>query len=104
MSLGLAYRAFLPRAANATLGDARPQVARDVGDNVLAELELVGNESVALDNRAQLAVDVLACERGLRERDKKVGDLRVALVALARSRDDNDAPRGIREDDVNYLV
>ena len=72
--------------------------------DVLAELEFVGNESGALDNRAKLAVDVLACKRGLRERDEKIGDLRIALVALPGGRDDNDAPRGIREDDVNYLV
>ena len=86
------------------LGDARAEIARDVRDDVLAELELVGDEGVAFDDRAKLAVDVLACERGLRERDEKIGDLRIALVALPGGRDDNDAPRGIREDDVNYLV
>ena len=64
----------------------------------------IGHSVSALDDRAKLAVDVLACERRLRERDKEVGDLRVALVALARGRNDHDAPRGIREDDVNYLV
>ena len=52
------------------LGDTRPQVARDVGNDVLAELELVGDEGVAFDDRAKLAVNVLACKRSLGERDK----------------------------------
>ena len=86
------------------LGDARAEIARDVRDDVLAELELVGDEGVALYDRTELAVEILAGESGLREVDQEVGDLCVPLVALARGGNHHDAPRGISEDNVNHLV
>ena len=80
------------------------EIARDVRDDVLAELELVGDEGVALYDHTKLAVEILAGESGLREVDQEVGDLCVPLVALARGGNHHDAPRGISEDNVNHLV
>ena len=76
----------MPRATNA----AATSFARDL--------------RVALHHRRDSALRVAAADRSVRQGDEKVSHLRVAVEALARRGDHDDAPRGICEDYVYYLV
>ena len=56
-----------------------------------------GYLGVALHDRGDSARYVTAAHRGVGERDEKIGDLRVAVMSLARCRNDDNAPRRIGE-------
>ena len=86
------------------LREASLYVARNLAHDVLAELQLVRDGRVALDDGRELAVRVLARKRRVRERDEEVRHLRVALVALAGCGNHNDAPGRISQDYVDHLV
>ena len=85
-------------------GEAVHEIEFDLADDFLTQLELAGDGRVALDHSPELAVGILALERGLRKGDEQIGDFSIAAVALAGRGNHHDPPRGIGQNDVDHLI
>ncbi len=73
-------------AGGRDLGEAFREIRLDFPHHAVAEAEVGGDFGVTRHHGGQGGRRVRAVERLLRERDEEVGDLRVALVALAGRR------------------
>ena len=85
------------------LCEARLEVVPDGLHDLVAEVEALGDLRVARDDGVQRGGRVLAVKGILGQRDQKVGDLRIVLVALAGGRNHHDAPLGIGQHDIDNL-
>ncbi len=72
--------------------------------DVLAKLKLRRDLGITLDHRTVLAIGVLALKRDFRKRDQQIGYLGVTTVPLAGRGNHHNAPRRVREDDIDDLV
>ena len=90
-------------AGGRDLGEAFREIRLDFPHHAVAEAEVGGDFGVTRHHGGQGGRRVRAVERLLRERDEEVGDLRVALVALAGRRHHHDAALRIGQHDVNHF-
>ena len=84
-------------------GHAGLEILLDLLDDLIAELEVLGDGRVAVENRLEGLGRLLLRKRRLRERDQQIRHLRVGLVSFAGRAHHDHAPRGIREHYVKNL-